>query len=330
MSSLIAEVREFNRFYTATIGVLQDGLLRTPYSLTEARVIFELAQSDETEVAELRRRLGLDAGYLSRILARFAADGLVVRTRSAADGRRQVTGLTPAGRAAYRVLDERSAAEIRRLLDRLGSTDQRRLLRAMATIRGLLAGTGRPAVALREPRPGDFGWVVARHGELYATEYGWDASFEALVAGIVADFSRGYDQAREPALGPDRQGGVCREPALGPDRQGGVCRERAWLAEVDGERAGCVFCVREDGSTARLRVLLVEPDARGMGVGGRLVAACVECARSAGDRRLVLLTYDVLADARRIYQRAGFRLVHQEPVRRYGHDLVEQEWALDL
>src|SRR2546421_5993344 len=302
MPSPVAEVREFNRFYTATIGVLRDGLLRTPYSLTEARVIFELAQRDETEVLALRRALDLDAGYLSRILARFAADGLVDRVRSTTDGRRQVIRLTPSGRDAYTLLDERSRAEIQAMLDGLPPTDQRRLVQAMSTIRGLLSRTGAPEVVLREPRPGDLGWVVARHGELYAAEYGWDAEFEALVAGIVADFTRGHDPARE----------------------------RVWLAEVGGERVGCVFCVRDDESTARLRVLLVEPDARGMGVGGRLVTECVEFARSAGDRRMGLLTYDALAAARRIYQRAGFELVGAEPVRRYGHDPIEQEWALDL
>jgi len=302
MSSPVAEVRAFNRFYTATIGVLPEGHLRTPYSLAEARVIFELAQRTETDTADLRRTLGLDAGYLSRILTRFDADQLILRQQSTVDGRRQVIRLTPAGREAYRLLDERSAREIQRLLDRLHAADQRRLLRAMATIRGLLSSPTQPVLALRDPRPGDYGWAVARHGELYATEYGWDASFEALVAGIVADFARVHD----------------------PDR------ERAWIAEIDGERAGCVFCVRDDESTARLRVLLVEPDARGMGVGGRLVAECTDFARSVGYRRLVLLTYDVLAGARRLYQRAGYRLVHQEPQRRYGHDVVEQEWSLDL
>ncbi len=311
MSSPVAEVREFNRFYTTTIGVLREGLLRTPYSLTEARVLFELAQRDETEVAGLRRELGVDAGYLSRILARFATDGVVERTRSAIDARRLVIRLTPAGRAAYRLLDERSRTEIQRMLDRLPATDQRRLLHAMATIRGLLAGTG-PAraaeVVLRGPRPGDFGWVVARHGELYAAEYGWDASFEALVAGIVAEFTR---------TAADGSG---RPPE----------RERAWLAEVDGERAGCVFCMRDDEWTARLRVLLVEPRVRGMGIGARLVAECMDFARSARYRRMVLLTYDVLADARRIYQRAGFCPVWSRPVHRYGHDLVEQEWAAQL
>jgi DNA-binding MarR family transcriptional regulator/GNAT superfamily N-acetyltransferase len=300
MPSPVAEVREFNRFYTATIGVLRDGLLRTPYSLTEARVIFELAQRDETEVLALRRTLDLDAGYLSRILARFAADGLVDRVRSATDGRRQVIRLTPSGREAYKLLDERSAAEIRALLDGLPPTDQRRLVGAMATIRELLSRTEKPEVVLRQPRPGDLGWVVARHGELYAEEYRWDAEFESLVAGIVADFSRGGDG------------------------------ERAWIAEVHGHRVGCVFCMRDDASTARLRVLLVEPDARGMGVGGRLAAECVAFARSVGYRRMVLLTYDVLTAARRIYERAGFALVSAERVHRYGHDLVEQEWALDL
>ena len=300
MSSPVAEVREFNRFYTATIGVLRDGLLRTPYSLTEARVIFELAQRDDTEVLALRRTLDLDAGYLSRILARFAADGLVDRVRSATDGRRQVIRLTASGREAYTLLDERSRAEIQAMLDGLPPADQRRLTRAMSTIRGLLSRSGSADVVLRQPRPGDLGWVVARHGELYAEEYGWDAGFESLVAGIVADFSRGRDG------------------------------ERAWIAEVDGHRVGCVFCMRDDASTARLRVLLVEPDARGMGVGGRLVAECVAFARSVGYRRMVLLTYDALAAARRIYERAGFALVSTERVHRYGHDLVEQEWALDL
>jgi len=299
----VAEVREFNRFYTATIGVLRDGLLRTPYSLTEARVIFELAQRDETEVLALRRALDLDAGYLSRILARFAADGLVDRVRSTTDGRRQVIRLTPSGRDAYTLLDERSRAEIQAMLDGLPPTDQRRLVQAMSTIRGLLSRTGKPEVVLREPRPGDLGWVVARHGELYAEEYGWDAGFEALVAGIVADFARATE---------------------------GPSRERAWIAEADGHRVGCVLCMRDDVSTARLRVLLVEPDARGMGVGGRLVTECVAFARSAGYRRMVLLTYDALTAARRIYERAGFALVSADRVHRYGRDLVEQEWALDL
>jgi DNA-binding MarR family transcriptional regulator len=302
MPSPVAEVRAFNRFYTATIGVLQEGLLRTPYSLTEARVLFELAQRTDTEVAELRRTLGLDAGYVSRMLARFESDGLVRRTQSATDGRRQVIRLTEAGRAAQRRLDERSAQEIERLLDPLGAAQRRRLLDAMATIRGLLTPSRTAEVTLRGPRPGDYGWVVARHGALYAEEYGWDASFEALVARIVADFGAGYDPTRE----------------------------RVWLAEVDGERAGCVFCVGRDDSTAQLRLLLVEPHARGLGVGSRLVGECVEFARSAGYRQMVLWTNDVLAAARRIYQRAGFQLVSAHPHHSYGQDLVGQDWALDL
>jgi DNA-binding MarR family transcriptional regulator/GNAT superfamily N-acetyltransferase len=302
MPSPVAEVRAFNRFYTATIGVLQEGLLRTPYSLTEARVLFELAQRTDTEVAQLRRTLGLDAGYLSRMLGRFESDGLVLRTQSTTDGRRQVIRLTEAGRATYRRLDERSGQEIQRLLDRLGSAEQRRLVQAMATIRGLLGPSRTPSVTLRGPEPGDYGWVVARHGVLYAREYGWDASFEALVARIVADFAGGYDPARE----------------------------RVWLAEVDGERAGCVFCVHRDDTTAQLRLLLVEPDARGLGIGSRLVGECVEFARSAGYRRMVLWTNDVLDAARRIYQRAGFQLGSEQPHHSYGHDLVGQDWALDL
>jgi DNA-binding MarR family transcriptional regulator/GNAT superfamily N-acetyltransferase len=302
VTSPVSAVREFNRFYTATIGVLEEGLLRTPYSLTEGRVIFELAQRAETEVAELRRTMGIDAGYLSRMLARFESGGLVLRAQSTTDGRRQVIRLTPAGRAAYRLLDERSGAEIQRLLDRLGATEQRRLLGAMTTIRGLLTPSGGPEVTLRAPEPGDYGWVVAQHGARYAAEYGWDASFEALVARIVADFAERHDPTRE----------------------------RAWIAVADGERLGCVFCVRKDDRTAQLRLLLVEPDARGMGIGGRLVTECVAFARTAGYRQLVLWTNDVLADARRLYQRAGFRLVHEAPHHSYGRDLIGQDWTLDL
>ncbi len=330
MPSPVAQVREFNRFYTATIGVLQEKLLRSPYSLTEARVLFELAQRTDTEVADLRHTLGLDAGYVSRMLARFETDGLVRRAQSATDARRQVIRLTEAGQDAYRHLDERSGQEIQRLLDGLGTAGQRRLLGAMTTIRALLTPSRRgpalgldrkgsahrgpalgldrkgsahqPSVTLRGPEPGDYGWVVARHGALYAEEYGWDAGFEALVARIVADFAEGYDPARE----------------------------RVWLAEVGGERAGCVFCVRRDDTTAALRLLLVEPDARGMGVGSRLVGECVEFARSAGYRQMVLWTNDVLAEARRIYQRAGFRLVAEKPHHSYGKDLVGQDWSLDL
>jgi DNA-binding MarR family transcriptional regulator/GNAT superfamily N-acetyltransferase len=298
----VAEVREFNRFYTGVIGVLTDGLLRTPYTLTEARVVFELAQRDETEVAELRRALDLDPGYLSRILARFADDGLVRRRRAETDGRRQVVALTDAGRAAWRTLDRRSTDEVTALLARLDADGSDRLLGAMATIRELLGGRPpRGEVVLREPRPGDLGWILQRHGDLYAREYGYDETFEGLVARIVADFA-GHDPARE----------------------------RAWIAEVDGARAGCVMCVRRDDTTAQLRLLLVEPAARGRGVGGRLVDECLAFARAAGYARISLFTYDAHAEARRIYERAGFTLDEHRPVRAHGRDLVEQTWSRAL
>src|SRR6266536_4540008 len=231
----VAAVREFHRFYTGVVGALDEGLLRTPYSLTEARVLFELGQGP-VEVAVLRRGLGLDAGYLSRILARFTADGLVGRTSSPSGGRRQVVALTDTGRTAFEMLDARSAAAIGDLLSRLGKPDRERLVAAMRTIRQLLGEPERPpGYVLRPLEPGDAGWIVHRHGVRYAQEYGWDSAFEALVARIVAD----YLDTREPG------------------------RENAWIAEVDGERVGCVLCVRRDDDVAQLRLLLVEPQARG-------------------------------------------------------------------
>ncbi len=328
LTEQVTAVRSFNRFYTGVIGVLREGLLDTPYTLTEARVLFELARHGTVEVVDLRRALGLDAGYLSRILSRFTADGLVTRSRSADDGRRQLVALTDAGRAAFATLDERSAAETAALLARLDERDRRRLLGAMATVEHLLGGpgpaggtgpapigppagpgpAGRPGpvpaclVVLRAPLPGDLGWMVQRHGALYAHEYGWDETFEGLVARIAADFAAGHDPRREAA----------------------------WIAEVDGEPGGSIMCVRDDDTTARLRVLLVEPAARGMGIGGRLVEECLRFARRAGYRRITLLTYDALADARRLYQRAGFTLAGQRPVTAYGHGLVEQSWSRPL
>jgi DNA-binding MarR family transcriptional regulator/GNAT superfamily N-acetyltransferase len=299
---VIAEVREFNRFYTGVIGVLTDGLLRTPYTLAEARVVFELAQREETEVAELRRALDLDPGYLSRILARFADDGLVRRRRAETDGRRQVVALTEAGRAAWRTLDRRSTEEVAALLARLDADGSDRLLGAMAVIRELLGGRPpRGEVVLRGPRPGDLGWMVQRHGDLYAREYGYDETFEGLVARVVADYA-GHDPARE----------------------------RVWIAEVDGVRAGCVMCVRKDETTAQLRLLLVEPTARGRGVGGRLVDECLAFARAAGYAGISLFTYDAHAEARRIYERTGFALDQQRPVRAHGRDLIEQLWSRAL
>jgi DNA-binding MarR family transcriptional regulator/GNAT superfamily N-acetyltransferase len=299
----VAAVREFNRFYTGVIGLLREGLLGTPYSLTEARVLFELARDDAVELADLRRWLDIDAGYLSRLLARFEADGLVSRTRSPADGRRQVIGLTGPGRAVQADLDARSGAQIRALLAALAPDGRQRLAGAMASIREIIGPAPPPAAfVLRPPVPGDLGWVVQRHGALYAAEYGWDASFEALVARIVADYADRGDRRREAA----------------------------WIAELGGEPAGCVFCMRKTDTTAQLRLLLVEPRARGLGMGGRLVAECVSFARRAGYREMVLWTNDVLHAARRIYQRAGFRLAGSEPHHSFGHDLVGQDWRLPL
>ena len=304
--SPVASVRAFSRFYTNVIGVLHGGLLDSPYTLTEARVLFELAAGGVTEVAALRRSLDIDAGYLSRILARFAADQLIVRERSASDGRRQVISVTEAGRAAFTELGARQDEQVGELLSGLDDAARQRLLAAMAVIQDTLGGAGQASPPrswlLRPPRPGDLGWVVQRHGEVYAREYGFDETFEHLVARIVADYAAGCDPA---------------------------C-EAAWIAEVDGGPAGTVFCVRHDDTTAKLRLLLVEPAARGLGIGARLVDECVRFARSAGYRELTLWTQDCLSEAIRIYQRAGFTLAEEGKHHAFGQDLVEQTWTLTL
>ncbi len=299
----VAAVRAFNRFWTGVIRVLNAGLLDTPYSLTEARVVYELAQADTVDLLDLRRRLGLDPSYLSRILGRFKADGMLEARTSSSDARRQVLQLTKRGRGAFDMLDERSAHENRTLLSRLTDEEQQRLLEAMTTIRGIIERAPEPAAyAIRPLEAGDLGWVVQRHGFLYAQEQGWDYTFEALVARIVAD----YADRHQPG------------------------RDNAWIAEFDGEPAGCVFCVRKDDAEARLRLLLVDPRARGLGIGRRLVNECVRFARDAGYQRLTLWTNDVLVSARRIYEATGFRLLEQDPHSSFGHDLVGQNWALDL
>ena len=296
-------VRAFSRFYTKTLGLLRDGLLSSPYSLTEARIIFELANRGSMEVAELRSLLDIDAGYLSRILARFAKSGLATQERSKADGRRQVIQLTRRGRAAFKLLDTRSTEQVRTLLSGLGDEQQRRLVSAMKSIEEIFEPSPGPEpYSLHQPGPGDLGWVVQRHGELYAQEYGWDESFEALVARIVAD----YVDDRDPR------------------------RENAWIAELGGEPVGCVFCVKKDETTAQLRLLLVDPRVRGMGIGSRLVEECIRFARRTGYQQMTLWTNDVLEAARRIYERAGFTLVEEERHRSFGHDLVGQNWSLPL
>lgn len=302
--ALVDEMRAFTRFYTAVLGVLDEGLLSTPYSVTEARVIFELAQQDVGDVADLRRRLRIDAGYMSRITARLEADGLVTRQRSDADARRIALRLTDRGRAVFADLDARSAEQAGRLLAALPEPVRHRVVAAMTTVRTVLGDDhdATRTIVLRPPQAGDYGWVVARHGALYAEEHGWNAEFEGLVARIVGGFVEHHDPAREAA----------------------------WIAELDGEPVGCVFCVAKDATTAQLRILLVEPTARGLGIGTRLVDECVRFARGAGYRSIVLWTNDVLTSARRIYEAAGFTLVDEEPHHSFGRDLVGQTWSLDL
>ena len=297
-------VRRFNRFYTRRIGVLQEGLLQSPFSLAEARVLYELAHREAPAAAELGRDLGLDGGYLSRILRGLRRRGLVDRRPSASDGRQSLLGLTRRGRAAFATLDERSRREVGAMLDALPSGGPGRLVGAMGTIEQLLGGAPRTAApyVLRAPLPGDLGWVVHRHGVLYAQEYAWDERFEALVAEIVARFVKRFDAKRE----------------------------RAWMAEADGEVVGCVFLVKQSRTVARLRLMLVEPRARGMGIGTRLVGECIRFARQAGYREITLWTNSVLRAARHIYEQAGFRLVHEEKHHSFGHDLVGETWDLKL
>ncbi|WP_066362300.1 bifunctional helix-turn-helix transcriptional regulator/GNAT family N-acetyltransferase [Herbidospora mongoliensis] len=293
----IAEVRAFNRFYTEVIGVLGPGMHDSPYSLTEARILYELGQtSSPMETGEIRRLLGIDAGYLSRLLTRLESEGLVTRERADHDARRQVVSLTESGTTTYADLDQKSAAQVAGLID---GVELPRLLTSMATIREILGGGPRSdTVVIRAPRPGDLGWVVQRHGAIYTREQGWGPDFEALVARICADF---LDNLDDPG-------------------QGG------WIAEVDGRRAGCVFCVRKDGETAQLRLLLVEPWARGRGVGARLVEECLRFAADAGYTRIRLWTRDVLTAARRIYQAAGFEVTGTEQ----AEGFVDEIWERDI
>jgi len=303
MPDAVASIRAFNRFYTGQLGVLGPGFLRTQHTLGEARVLYELAQQPVLEVAELRGRMAIDAGHLSRLLARLERRGLVVRERSASDRRRQLARLTGEGAEAAALLDRRAVEETGTRLAGLGAAERRRLVAALAEVQRLLDREPRvPEVVLRPPRPGDLGWVIRRNGELYAEEHGWNAEYEALVVRIVADY------------------------AAAPDPE----REAMWIAEVDGEPAGCVFCVRKSDAVAQLRLLLVEPRARGLGLGARLVDECIAFARRAGYGELMLWTNDTLLHARRIYERAGFTLVDQEAHRSFGHDLVGQTWSLPL
>jgi DNA-binding MarR family transcriptional regulator/GNAT superfamily N-acetyltransferase len=310
-SDEIPAFRRFNRLYTRFIGTLQEGLLETPYSLSEARVLYELATRRRPFAKEIAQELGMDAGYLSRILSKFQAAGLLKRAASPQDGRQTQLTLTKEGRAVFRNLNARSDQQAHSILGGLAPALRSNLIRSMGTIEDVLnttaeakQQTGAKPFTLRSHRPGDMGWVVHREGALYAQEYGWDERFEALAARVVADFIERFDPA---------------------------C-ERCWMAERDGESLGHIFLVKhpEQPGIAKLRLLLVEPSARGMGVGHALVAECVRFAREAGYRKITLWTQSILTAAHRIYQRAGFRLVHEEPHHSFGKDLIAQTWELDL
>ena len=304
LETRIDAVRRFNRFFTRRIGVLREGLLHTPFSLAEARIVFEIAHRDNLTASDLSRELGLDPGYLSRILARLEQQGLIDKVRSETDARRRLLSLTPEGEHAFSLLDYRSREEVAEMLGELSEGDQRRLLEAMQTIEGVLAKGFKfsEPFFLRTHEPGDMGWVVHRHGVLYAREYGWDERFEALVAQIVADFINNFDPVKE----------------------------RCWIAEMGGENVGCVFVVKASDTVAKLRLLLVEPKARGLGLGTRLVEECIRFARSRGYKTLTLWTNSVLDAARHIYEEKGFRLVEEEEHHSFSKDLVGQNWELAL
>jgi len=297
-------VRRFNRLYTRRIGALRAGLLDSPFSLAEARLLYELAHRDRPAAAELARDLGLDAGYLSRLLRGLERRRLISRERSRSDARQSLLSLTAAGRRTFATLDTRSNAEVRAMLGKLSDAGQRRLVEAMRDVERLLGAAPEPKVPylLRPHRPGDMGWVVHRHAALYAQEYGWDERFEALVATIVAKFIDNFDPQRE----------------------------RCWIAERDGEIVGSVFLVTKSPTVAQLRMLYVEPGARGLGIGKRLVDECERFAREKGYRKIVLWTNSILHAARHIYEAAGYRLVAEEPHHSFGHRLVGQTWELKL
>ena len=312
----VAQVRAFNRFYTNVIGVLHGMYLDSPFTLTEGRLLFEIARQPAVEVSDLRRSLDIDAGYLSRVLSRFEAESLITRHRSAADARRQEVRIADAGRAAAADLNRRSAGQI---ADLLHGADCDRLLHAMQVITTELGAPGEgggPAreatgiaagqrvVTLRPPTVGDLGWVLHRHATVYAAEFGWDATFEELCARIIAEYTTLRDAH--------------------PDRTAG------WIAEVDGGPAGSVFCVPDGETTARLRLLLVEPWARGLGLGATLVGQCLQFAREAGYADITLWTYDRLAAARKVYQEAGFTLTSEYPDDAFGHRMMSQTWSRPL
>jgi DNA-binding MarR family transcriptional regulator/GNAT superfamily N-acetyltransferase len=305
VSQRIASVRRFNRFYTRQIGVLRRNYLDSPYSLGEMRVLYELAHGART-ASDIGRALDLDAGYLSRVLRNFEKHGLISRKTSTADARASHLALTARGANIFAPFEKRSQDQVGGMLGKLTAPEQARLVAAMATIEDLLGGgaerPAEPAYALRAPKPGDFGWIVTRHAQLYKQEYGWGAPFEGLCAQIVADFDNNFDPKRE----------------------------RCWIAEMNGENVGCVMLVKDKPGVARLRLLLVDRQARGLRLGAKLVDECVRFARKAGYRKITLWTHSVLTAARHIYEKAGFTLTSSEKKHTWGKDVVAEYWDLEL
>jgi DNA-binding MarR family transcriptional regulator/GNAT superfamily N-acetyltransferase len=306
--SRVAAVRRFNRFYTRQIGVLRKTFLDSPYSLGEARVLHEIASGRSPTASEVGRALDLDAGYLSRVLRNFEKRGLIERKTSASDARQSHLTLTALGRKTFTPLEQRSQRDMATMLGKLTAADQARLIAAMDTIESLLGSDAeqRPDAprrySLRAPVPGDFGWVVKRNAELYAQEYHWTEPFEGVCAQIVADFANKFDPKRE----------------------------RCWIAEIDGDNVGCVFLAKESATVARIRLLLVDPKARGLGLGKRLVDESVSFARDAGYEKITLWTHSVLTAARHIYQDAGFTLTRSDKHKSWGRPVVSEHWDLDL
>ena len=300
----IAAVRAFNRFYTRKLGVLDQQLLKSPFSLSEARVLYELAHREDAAAKEIGIELGLDPGYLSRIIQKFDEDGLITRRPLPADRRQYRLGLTARGRQAFARLERSSQDDVAAMLAALPPGERARLVGAMASIERLLGEPGLPPppAILRDPRPGDMGWVVQSHGALYAREYGFDSSFEGLVAEIAGRFLTSFDGSRE----------------------------RCWIADIDGTQIGSVFLVRHSDDVAKLRLLLIDPAGRGQGLGRRLVGECIAFAQACGYRKITLWTQSILGAARKIYQDAGFVLVATEPHRSFGQSLVGETWEREL
>jgi DNA-binding MarR family transcriptional regulator/GNAT superfamily N-acetyltransferase len=300
----VEEVRAYNRFYTRKIGILGEGLYKSPFTLSEVRVLYEIAHRNRPTATELGKELGLDAGYLSRIIQGFEERGLIERTPSESDRRQYHVSLSRQGQKAFAPLEKTSNDEVAAMLRKLSPAEQTRMVQAMHTIEEVLdpKTTDKPAYLIRLHQPGDMGWVIHRHGVLYAQEYGWDEQFEAVVAEIAAKFIQNLDPKRE----------------------------RCWIAERNGEIAGSIFLVKQSKYVGKLRLLLVEPSARGLGIGGRLVAECIRYGRQAGYRKMTLWTQSVLVAARHIYKQAGFRLVHEEKHKSFGHDLVAETWEMEL